>query len=154
MSNSSETEGATMTNDQTTPDTERAERLAEARRYAGEVRATLDPSEPWDTHTAVVLDDEITRLTELHERDRGLLSQHSREGRLAIMGSEYEKKHFDDEIARLIGLLAERDALLRWLVSLDDDDPESPGRVDRRTVTLTRIVDRARAALDPQEPTS
>ena len=39
-------------------------------------------------------------------------------------------------------------ALAEWLVLLDDDDPESPGRQDRRTVTLTAIIDRARAALD------
>lgn len=41
-----------------------------------------------------------------------------------------------------------RDELLelaRWLVSLDDVD--GPGRDERRTVTLTRIIDRARAAL-------
>jgi hypothetical protein len=34
-----------------------------------------------------------------------------------------------------------------WVVSLDDDDPESPGRQERRTVTLTQIVGRARAAI-------
>lgn len=38
--------------------------------------------------------------------------------------------------------------LAEWLVSLDDDDPASPGRKDRQTVTLTQIINRARAALD------
>jgi hypothetical protein len=37
--------------------------------------------------------------------------------------------------------------LAEWLVSLDDDDSDSPGRCDRRTVTLTQIIDRARNAL-------
>jgi hypothetical protein len=34
-----------------------------------------------------------------------------------------------------------------WIVSLDDDDPESPGRIDRKTVTLTQIINRAKEAL-------
>ena len=38
--------------------------------------------------------------------------------------------------------------LAEWLVSLDDDDPSSPGRQGRRTVTLAAIIDRARTALD------
>ena len=35
-----------------------------------------------------------------------------------------------------------------WIVSLDDDDPDSPGRQDRKTVTLSNIIDRAKAALN------
>jgi len=34
-----------------------------------------------------------------------------------------------------------------WIVSLDDDDPNSPGRRDRQVVTLTKIINRAREAL-------
>lgn len=34
-----------------------------------------------------------------------------------------------------------------WIVSLDDDDPQSPGRIDRRSVTLNIIVEAAREAL-------
>lgn len=34
-------------------------------------------------------------------------------------------------------------SVLRWLVALDQ-----PGSVERRTVTLTRIIERAREALD------
>lgn len=34
-----------------------------------------------------------------------------------------------------------------WLASLDDPDPESQGFQDRRTVTLTQIVDRAKGVL-------
>ncbi len=48
-------------------------------------------------------------------------------------------------------LIAERNQareLATWLVTLDDDDPESPGRQERRTVTLTQIINRARRALD------
>lgn len=37
-------------------------------------------------------------------------------------------------------------ALAEWLVMLDD--PDGPGAVARRTVTLTQIINRARAALD------
>lgn len=35
----------------------------------------------------------------------------------------------------------------RWIVSLDDDDPDSPGRKERQTITLTKIVERAKEAL-------
>lgn len=35
-----------------------------------------------------------------------------------------------------------------WLISLDDDDPNSPGRKDRQTVTLTKIINKAKEALD------
>lgn len=38
-----------------------------------------------------------------------------------------------------------------FVVSLDDD-PESPGRQARRTVTLAQLVDRARAALLAEQP--
>ena len=41
--------------------------------------------------------------------------------------------------------------LLVWLVSLDDPDPESQGFQDRRTVTMTGIIQRARAALGKTE---
>ena len=37
--------------------------------------------------------------------------------------------------------------LARWLVSLDDDDPTSPGRLERQTVTLQQITERARTFL-------
>lgn len=36
----------------------------------------------------------------------------------------------------------------RWIVSLDDDDPNSPGRKERQTITLTKIINRAKQALD------
>lgn len=41
---------------------------------------------------------------------------------------------------------------LQWLASLDDDDPNSPGRIDRQTVRLQDITDRARAALGTATP--
>lgn len=34
-----------------------------------------------------------------------------------------------------------------WIISMDDDDPESPGRIGRRSVTLDAIIEKARAAL-------
>lgn len=41
---------------------------------------------------------------------------------------------------------------VKWIVSLDDPDPESEGFQDRRTTTLTDIIRRARKALDlPEE---
>lgn len=48
----------------------------------------------------------------------------------------------------LAGPLAPLVDFAAWIVSWDDDYPSSPGRVDRQTVTLTRIVERARRALD------
>ena len=54
-----------------------------------------------------------------------------------------------DEIARLN---SERDRLavfVAWLVSLDDVD--GPGVEERRRVTLTAIIDRARRALDGED---
>jgi hypothetical protein len=41
----------------------------------------------------------------------------------------------------------EADGLARWLVALDDDDPTSPGRLERQTVTLQQITERARTFL-------
>lgn len=35
-----------------------------------------------------------------------------------------------------------------WLVSLDDPDPESRGFQDRRTVTLSDIIEKARSVDD------
>ena len=35
----------------------------------------------------------------------------------------------------------------QWLIRMDDDDPESQGRIDRKTVTLNQIIDRARKAI-------
>lgn len=35
----------------------------------------------------------------------------------------------------------------RWIVSMDDDDPESPGRQDRRVTGLNDIINRAKEAL-------
>lgn len=32
-----------------------------------------------------------------------------------------------------------------WIISLDDDDPNSPGRKDRQTITLNKIIERARS---------
>lgn len=64
-----------------------------------------------------------------------------------------------DEIDRLIDDAVERTrrdpelryerlvAFAQWVVSLDDDDPQSQGRQDRRTVTLQQITERARQAL-------
>lgn len=43
--------------------------------------------------------------------------------------------------------LADLRSFASWLVSLDDDNPDSPGRQERRTVTLSQIIDRARVAL-------
>jgi len=37
--------------------------------------------------------------------------------------------------------------LARWLLSLDDPDPDSAGFQDRRVTTMTRIIERARQAL-------
>jgi hypothetical protein len=48
----------------------------------------------------------------------------------------------NQEHERLLGVL-------RWLVSLDDPDPESDGFRDRRTVTLAKIIDLARQAVYP-----
>jgi len=56
---------------------------------------------------------------------------------------------FDMAIDALIKTRAERERLRKfaeWIVSLDDDDPESPGRQARKTVTLSNIIDRARKA--------
>jgi hypothetical protein len=39
----------------------------------------------------------------------------------------------------------------RWVVSLDDPDPASAGQRERRTVTLTQIIERARAALSADD---
>lgn len=36
---------------------------------------------------------------------------------------------------------------ISWLVSLDDDDPNSPGRRDRQAITLTQIIEKAKVAL-------
>ncbi|WP_294566413.1 hypothetical protein [uncultured Arthrobacter sp.] len=41
----------------------------------------------------------------------------------------------------------------RWLLTLDDPESEQ-GREDRRTVRLSAIIDRARAALDYIPPTT
>lgn len=140
-----------------TKNTERTERLAEARAAATGLRRYLaeKPDEHLTPpeHDLLVLDDEISRLTELHERDRGLLSQHSREGRLAIMGSEYEKKHFDDEVARLTALLAEQKATVRRVRDVADIAEQhfiQARESDRPAVLVSTL----RAALDPQEPTS
>jgi hypothetical protein len=38
------------------------------------------------------------------------------------------------------------------VVSLDDDDPDSPGRQSRRTVNLAQLIDHARAALLAEQP--
>lgn len=40
--------------------------------------------------------------------------------------------------------------LAEWLVTLDDPDPASQGFQDRRTTTMTQIIERARKALDVQ----
>lgn len=40
--------------------------------------------------------------------------------------------------------------LVEWLATLDDPDPASQGFQDRRTVTLTQIVERAKKALGGQ----
>lgn len=37
--------------------------------------------------------------------------------------------------------------LARWLVEMDDPDPQSAGCIRRRTITLTHIIDRAREAI-------
>lgn len=50
------------------------------------------------------------------------------------VGRTEEELHYDQ-------LLEFRD----WIISLDDDDPESPGRKERQTITLTKIIDKARA---------
>jgi hypothetical protein len=44
-----------------------------------------------------------------------------------------EQQHYSD-------LMDFRD----WILSLDDDDPESPGRKERKTITLNKIVQKAR----------
>lgn len=36
---------------------------------------------------------------------------------------------------------------ISWLVSLDNDDPNSPGRKDRQTVNLNQIIQKAKDAL-------
>lgn len=38
--------------------------------------------------------------------------------------------------------------LAEWLVSLDDPDPSSAGNTERRTVTLSQIIERAREVLE------
>lgn len=70
----------------------------------------------------------------------------------AAMGARIE-----DRDRMLRDIMRERDeawqqvadlrAFASWLVSLDDDNPDSPGRQERRTVTLSQIIDRARVAL-------
>lgn len=36
-----------------------------------------------------------------------------------------------------------------WIISLDNDDPDHPGRIDRKTVTLTAIVELAKKVATP-----
>lgn len=35
----------------------------------------------------------------------------------------------------------------QWIIALDDDDPDSPGRKERQTITLNKIIEKARGAL-------
>ena len=46
-----------------------------------------------------------------------------------------------DDVAR------DQRGLAQWLISLDDDDPTSPGRLERQTVGLNDIIKRARTSL-------
>jgi hypothetical protein len=58
------------------------------------------------------------------------------------------------DVALLVEKTQRTDALeelARWLVSLDDPDPTSAGFQERRTVTMTRIIERARQALGEKE---
>jgi hypothetical protein len=44
-------------------------------------------------------------------------------------------------------IVDERDrlrAFAEWIISLDDDDPNSPGRKERQTITLTKIIEKAK----------
>lgn len=41
----------------------------------------------------------------------------------------------------------EAEEVLRWLVSMDDP-ADADGKAERQTVTLTKIIERARAALE------
>lgn len=34
-----------------------------------------------------------------------------------------------------------------WIIELDNDDPNSPGRKERQTITLNKIIKRAEEAL-------
>jgi hypothetical protein len=58
------------------------------------------------------------------------------------------------DLVRYARLKADHDrykGVLEWLVSLDDPE-DVLGREERRTVTLTQIIDRAHRALDPERP--
>ena len=48
------------------------------------------------------------------------------------------------EVDRLAGRCRELEAFLDWLIAMDDPE-DVVGREERRTVTLTKIIDRARA---------
>lgn len=52
-----------------------------------------------------------------------------------------------DKFARFVNNYIELRSLAEWLVSLDDDDPNSPGRQDRKTITLNKIISRAKESL-------
>jgi hypothetical protein len=75
------------------------------------------------------------RVAAMNERD-----DKARDGRLRLAAAERER-----DAAR--GKLDKVCSLAGWLVSLDDDDPDSPGRVERRTVTLNQIIGKARDVL-------
>lgn len=69
---------------------------------------------------------------------------------MADSTQEERDESYRQTVAELQAIFDQRlrlKAFAEWLVSLDDDDPNSPGRKDRQTVTLTQIVNRAKEAL-------
>lgn len=72
------------------------------------------------------------------------------------MGLEYtfnnpeQQAEYDKNVAVIQAVFDQRFRLIdfaNWIISLDDDDPDSSGRKDRQTVTLNQIVIKAREAL-------
>lgn len=47
------------------------------------------------------------------------------------------------ELEALAEKVKSMEEYLDWLISMDDPDPETPGGTERRTVTLTKIINRA-----------
>lgn len=86
-------------------------------------------------------------LFERDYRERGLCSPED------AYWDEWVERNQDQWKDEADALLTESPAkslaeFARWIVSMDDDDPESQGRKDRQTITLTKIIEKARLALD------
>jgi hypothetical protein len=73
----------------------------------------------------------------------GGFSGNGMRGTVTYGGSEPRSDGSEPEPSELVRLRE----FARWVVSLDDPDPQSQGFQDRRTVTMTTIIRRAEDAL-------